>query len=112
MRLKEVSFDKRDRTLSIEMDPQPGESYTTQFIGTRSGYDSASEARSESRVTRKYSNDIGAVLSTVSGTSASYQFTGDELYVRAMVTSSKAHTDPSFEGQKKQAWTQPYRLEK
>ncbi len=38
---------------------------------------------------------------------ACYQFKGDELYVRAVVTSSQAAKDPSFENQKKQAWAQP-----
>lgn len=108
--LKKVSFDAEAKTLSIEIDPHANESYQTHFIGTRKSYDSASEPRSEGRVTRKYSKDIGAVLATVSGTSAKYQFTGDELYVRAMVISSAIHHDPSFEGQKKQAWTQPYQL--
>ena len=32
---------------------------------------------------------------------------GNELYVRAVVTSSLDAVDPSFKGQKKQAWTQP-----
>ena len=108
--LKEISFDGEAKTLSIEIDPHANESYQTHFIGTRKNYDSASEPRSEGRVTRKYSKEIGAVLATVSGTSAKYQFTGDELYVRAMVISSATHHDPSFEGQKKQAWTQPYQL--
>jgi hypothetical protein len=43
----------------------------------------------------------------VSGTSPSYQLKGDELYVRAVVTSSKPHPDPSFKDQREQAWTQP-----
>jgi len=59
------------------------------------------------RSSRKYSADIGHVLATVSGPSPSHQLTGEELYVRAVVTSSKPHHDPSFEGQHQQAWTQP-----
>jgi hypothetical protein len=43
----------------------------------------------------------------VAGTKAEYQLTGDELYVRAVVTSSLAPENPSFENQKAQAWTQP-----
>jgi hypothetical protein len=43
----------------------------------------------------------------VNGTHAEYTMTGTELYVRAVVTSDRAHHDPSFKDQKQQAWTQP-----
>ena len=41
-----------------------------------------------------------------------YQLTGHELYVRAVVTSTKKHWNPSFENQTEQAWTQPIGWEK
>jgi hypothetical protein len=41
------------------------------------------------------------------GAKPSYQMTGKELYVRAVVTSDQPHVDPSFTDQKQQAWTQP-----
>jgi hypothetical protein len=47
------------------------------------------------------------VLKTVEGLSANYELTGQELYVRAVVTSSAPPRDPSFAGQRRQAWTQP-----
>jgi hypothetical protein len=50
---------------------------------------------------------VGQVLATTEGLSAKYTLTGKELYVRAIVTSSKAPIDPSFKVQKQQAWTQP-----
>jgi hypothetical protein len=86
--------------------------YTTQFIGTKVGYDSSSKPRVDGegkpiRATREYSKDVGKVLAAVAGETPSYQLKGDELYVRAVVTSSKAHHDPSFKGQRQQAWTQP-----
>ena len=59
------------------------------------------------RVSRKYSGEVGQVLATVQGVSAKYTLTGKELYVRAVVTSNLPPADPSFEGQKQQAWTQP-----
>jgi hypothetical protein len=43
----------------------------------------------------------------VEGTRASYTLKGDELYVRAVVTSSKPPAVPSYANQKAQAWTQP-----
>jgi hypothetical protein len=59
------------------------------------------------RATRKYSQEVGQVLATEPGNSPKFQLTGDELYVRAVVTSSKPHPDPSFKDQRQQAWTQP-----
>jgi hypothetical protein len=54
-----------------------------------------------------YSNDVGAVLEESESLEPTYQLTGDELFVRAVVTSSQDHPDPSFKDQKEQAWTQP-----
>ena len=68
------------------------------------GHDASGKAI---RTTRNYSDDIGQVLATVEGTTAEYRLTGRDLYVRAVVTSSKEHPDPSFKGQKPQAWIQP-----
>jgi hypothetical protein len=50
---------------------------------------------------------VGKTFATATGTSAKYTLTGDELYVRAIVTSSKEPKIPSYENQKAQAWTQP-----
>jgi hypothetical protein len=47
------------------------------------------------------------VLKSVEGLTPTYELTGDELFVRAEVTSSGPSRDPSFTGQKQQAWTQP-----
>ena len=106
--LSQVYFDAKSKTLEIEVEPVANETYTIEFIGTRKGYDPNSQPREgDPRVTRKYSSDIGATLATVNGHIATYRFKGDELYVRAVVTSSAKHSSPSFEGQKKQAWTQP-----
>ena len=112
VRLTEIVNDRTDGTLSVKIDAVKGEIYTTTFIGTRKQYDQSSKPRQteeNQRVTRRYSSDVGATLNTVSGNQATYRFQGDELYVRAVVTSSSGHDDPSFAGQKKQAWTQPVR---
>jgi len=63
----------------------------------------------EIRATRRYSNDIGATFKTVHGDKASYRFGHDELYVRARVTSSKHHPNPSELGDFERAWVQPIR---
>jgi hypothetical protein len=43
----------------------------------------------------------------VTGTTATYKLNGDELYVRAIINSSKPPAVPSYENQHAQAWTQP-----
>jgi hypothetical protein len=107
-----VAYDPATKVHSLRIKPQEGVTYTTQFIGTKAGYDASSKPRTDEkgkpiRATREYSKDVGQVLAAVVGEKPSYQLTGDELYVRAVVTSSQPHADPSFKGQKQQAWTQP-----
>ena len=101
-----------DRGLDVEVKPDRGETYTIEFIGTRRGYDPASEPVLDKNgkpleATRRYSDDIGRVLKTVEGTKASYEFTPNDLYVRARVTSSRKHPNPSEIGEFERAWVQP-----
>jgi predicted metal-dependent phosphoesterase TrpH len=100
--LDDVNYDTQTKTLQIEIIPDGDATFTTQFIGTTRHVESSEGQREDDAHVH-----IGAVLSTVKGTSASYQLTGEELYVRATITSSKPHHDPSFDDQKQQAWTQP-----
>ncbi len=60
-----------------------------------------------SSLTRRYSAEIGAVLATVQGTQARYEMIGDEVYVRARITSSALHPNPSEIGEFQRAWCQP-----
>ena len=62
---------------------------------------------SEPRVTRKYSAEVGAVLASVKGPKAEYVLKGDELYVRARVTSNKLMQSSPLGGEVEMAWTQP-----
>jgi hypothetical protein len=108
--LADVRFDEATGTLRLEIEPQEGAAYTTQFIGTPADYDRTSKPRTDKDgkpVTREYSSDVGKVFATVEGQMPEYRLTGKELYVRAVVTSSLAPADPSYQGQKQQAWTQP-----
>ena len=50
---------------------------------------------------------IGTTLAEAAGPVAEYVLRGDELYVRAVITSSRDCADPVWPGQKRQAWTQP-----
>ena len=92
--LADVRFDESSRKLTLQIQAQDGVNYRTDFIATLKG-----DATDHDR--------IGVVVSSHEGASASYQMTGDELYVRALVTSDQPHVDPSFKDQMQQAWTQP-----
>ena len=96
----------------MEIAAEADVTYRIDFIGTRRGFDAASEPvhdedGNDVYATRRYSDDIGTVLRSVEGTNASYEFTGNELYVRATITSSKLHPNPSQEGEMERAWAQP-----
>ncbi|MEK0446186.1 MAG: hypothetical protein RLZZ399_1507 [Verrucomicrobiota bacterium] len=108
--LKEVRRSNGD--LEIEIEPEPGVNYQTEFIGTRRDHDTTSQPVTDAQgaplpVTRWYSPQVGAVLASVSGTRARYHLQGNEIYVRARVTSSKPKTDPQTPGECERAWTQP-----
>ncbi|QDS97935.1 CehA/McbA family metallohydrolase domain-containing protein [Adhaeretor mobilis] len=101
-----------EKTFAVEVDAVEGENYTIDFIGTRMGYDAASKPvvdaeGKEIHATHKYSDEVGETLASIEGTSAEYEFHGDEIYVRARVTSSKLHSNPSEIGDFEQAWCQP-----
>ncbi len=86
-------FGSSDRTLWLEIQPQEGVTYTTEFIGTRWRNGAVSA--------------VGEVLATSSELRPRYEMTGDELYVRARVTSSRTHPNPFAEGDMEMAWVQP-----
>ncbi|MGE5193778.1 MAG: PHP domain-containing protein [Deltaproteobacteria bacterium] len=98
--------------IEVEVVQQEGVDYVIDFIGTRRGFDPESEPVFDVnsmpvRTTRRYSNDIGRVLETVTGPRACYAFDDDDLYVRARVTSTKKHPNPSSPGEYERAWCQP-----
>jgi len=108
-----TSVRKNDTDLVVEVAAEPNVTYTIDFIGTRKGFDDQSRPASDDAsladgLTRVYSDEVGEVLKTVTGTKASYTFKGDELYVRAVVTSSQLHPNPSEKGDFEQAWVQPF----
>lgn len=102
-----------DGKMHVSIKADEGVTYRVDFIGTRKGFDDTSKPASEDAataedLTRKYSDQIGAVLKTVSGVDAEYELDGTELYVRAVVTSSRVHSNPSEAGEFERAWVQPY----
>jgi len=110
--LSTINFDADKDELNLKIKPDGEATFTTTFIGTTKNYNTESKPRTDKtgkpiRTTRKYSNDVGKVFATIKGLNPSYKLTGKELYVRAVVTSSKSHSNPSYKGQLQQAWTQP-----
>lgn len=100
--------------IDVRVQPEDGVEYLIEFIGTRRGFDPSSQPVVDEKgeqviTTRRYSDDIGRVLKSVSATSASYDFVPDDLYVRARVTSTKKHPNPSEPGEFERAWIQPGR---
>ena len=103
---------RKPRSWNWQIEPEGTARYTTRFIGTLKGYDPTRKPVTDEDgkplpVTQRYSDDVGRVLATVEGTTARYTLTGDELYVRAVVTSTDPPENPSFPDQRRQAWTQP-----
>lgn len=106
--IDDVRFE--DGVLALAIRAQPGVEYRTRFIGTRIAHDTASVARTDSAgipVTRKYSRDVGAVLAESRDLAPSYRLRGDELYVRAVVISSRRKSNASYAGEMEMAWVQP-----
>ncbi len=108
--LKEIV--STDSSLNVVVDAVPGEEYTIEFIGTKKGGNLTGTPLLDGdgnplRVTHTYSSEIGTVFKTSNGTQGEYEFAGDELYVRARVTSSAKHLNPSEIEDLQQAWTQP-----
>ncbi len=110
--LADVRFDEATGTLDVTVEPQPDAKCTIEFLGTTAGYDRTVRPvlgpdGQPLPVTQRYSDDVGRVLAKAEGTRASYTLKGDELYVRAVVTSDQPPVNPSYQGQPARAWTQP-----
>jgi hypothetical protein len=106
-------LDVGANAIELEVLAEPGVDYLIEFIGTRRGADlggvspAAAPADSPGRQTQRYGDDVGAVLESVKGVRARYDVKGDEIYVRARVTSSRLHPNPFAAGDREMAWTQP-----
>lgn len=95
--LKDVTYDPASRKAALEIKAEEGVTYKTQWIGSRANFNLAAET----------DNGVGIVLAEQTGPKAEFQAPSEILYVRATVTASRKHPNPSFEGQMEQAWTQP-----
>jgi hypothetical protein len=84
--------------LRIDIRAESGVTYSTRFIATMN--DAAIDPTGAGA-------GIGRVVAESTDLQPRYQLTGKELYVRAVVTSSKPHPNPYQKGDKEMAWTQP-----
>ena len=96
--------------LEISIAPDEDVTYETYFIGTRAGHDSTStpvQLEDGRYITRLYSDEVGDTLAHMSGINPTYAYSGDELYVRAKVVSSRQKENPYREDETEMAWIQP-----
>ncbi len=98
--------------LRVKIHGEKGVTYRTQFIATLRDTPLDSEPRKDDQgqvldVTRLYHQDVGKVVAETESLQPAYRLTGQELYVRARVVSSKPHPNPYEKGDVEMAWTQP-----
>lgn len=90
--LEEINYDAKSRELSFQIRADGDATFQSELIGTRRKYEES---------------QIGEVITKASGLSVSFTVPTEVLYARVAITSSKAHSNPSFPEQKEQAWLQP-----
>jgi hypothetical protein len=107
-----------DRSYRVQMAQEDGVVYTTQFIGTRAGFDTRAtpvldgDGKLIPERSHAYDEAMGVVLKETTENPASYDYAGDELYVRAKVISSRPKVNPFKPGDLETAWTQPKVIKK
>lgn len=105
-----LSVGRNDNRLELAIKTEPGVKYRTEFVATFKDVNLDGEPQTDKdgiAVTQKYSDEIGKVVHVDESATPSYEFTGNEMYVRAKVTSDKPHPTPYMEGETQVAWTQP-----
>ena len=93
--LKDVVYDQATKELKLDIKPEKNVTFQTDFIATLESKGTDGKQR------------IGQKVHSSNSLSPSFRMKGNELYVRAVVTSTQPHQDPSFKDQFQQAWTQP-----
>jgi len=93
--LEDVLFDSETKELKLTIKPEKNVAYQTDFIATLQPNGPDGKQR------------IGRRVHSSNSLSPAYCMKDNELYVRAVVTSTQPHQDPSFKDQFQQAWTQP-----
>ena len=87
--LSEIRYGAKE--MAIDIEPADGVTFRTEFVGQRKG------------------GAPGEIFAAADGLNPSYTVKGDELYLRAKVTSSKLRSTPDGKpAYYEMAWTQPY----
>jgi hypothetical protein len=79
--------------IALSIETEPGVTYETRFVGVR-----RTTGDSDARTT---------VFAVSQGSSAEYEPSGSELFVRAVVTSSRLQENSPVAGDRERAWLQP-----
>lgn len=85
-----------DGRLEIDIAAEPGVTYETRFVGTR--------RRAGSPI---QSEELGVELARSTAVQPRYTLQPEDLYVRAVITASRAHSNGSVADERERAWTQP-----
>lgn len=98
--------------ISLKIEQAAGVNHTTRFIGTRRGAGVSGQPVVDANgvhlhTTKEYTKDVGAILKQVEGVEATFELTGEEAYVRALVMSDCPHPCATMPGDVMKAWTQP-----
>ena len=116
--LSELAFDEEKQTLTVEVDEKAGVNYRIEFKGSLKDVslefepvdDVVDDKGLAHPVTGNYPDaGIGMTFQEIEGSKATYQVSGDALYVRAVI-----HCDvppyfkyDEFSDMEQKAWTQP-----
>jgi len=91
VKLKKIKSDSK--SINLIIDAEEGITYTTDFIG--------------SRLVNGEVVEVGEILASTNELKPTYKMKGDELYIRARITSSRLHPNPFAKGDMEMAWVQP-----
>lgn len=99
------SVKRTSKELSVRIDPEPRVDYTITFIGTKRDFVRGSTSDGKPNVDAER---IGQPLTApVHGTKASYRLQEDDLYVRALIVSTRQKRNGLHTNEVERAWTQP-----
>lgn len=111
-----IEFSRAKRTLEVKVLPTEGVGYKIHFITTKKNFSHSTSVvevpavrgHGKRQVT-VYSKEIGKIVKSVEGLSASYTMAADDLYVRAKIESSRPSAyDGHFHPKVEVAWSQPF----
>ena len=102
VRLKNIS--RTNGELSLEIDPEPGVTYTINFIGTKKDSVLPQEKGGPTIDPAKIGQPL---VEEINGTKATYRLKPDDLYARAFILSSKVKKNGLRPQEFERAWTQP-----